>query len=106
LPEFVDDTVTDYSRPTTSIDTSNNNTSDLQSNNSSVSKLGESSGSIIQVNIARPKAEINDVRTNQVNDVKASACWVWKPIKPNSAPITLKDMTMLMDTIRRFSEVK
>nr|GEX28848.1 hypothetical protein [Tanacetum cinerariifolium] len=30
------------------------------------------------------------LRTNQVNDVKASACWVWKPIKPNSASVTLK----------------
>nr|GEY73315.1 ribonuclease H-like domain-containing protein [Tanacetum cinerariifolium] len=29
-----------------------------------------------QVNTARPKAVINDVRTNRVNDVKASACWV------------------------------
>nr|GEV18499.1 hypothetical protein [Tanacetum cinerariifolium] len=41
-------------------------------------------------NTARPKAVINAVRTNQVNDVKASACWVWKLIKPNSASITLK----------------
>ncbi|GKC35356.1 hypothetical protein Tco_1047740, partial [Tanacetum coccineum] len=30
------------------------------------------------------------VRTNRVNSVKASACWVWRPIKPNSASITLK----------------
>nr|GEU89259.1 hypothetical protein [Tanacetum cinerariifolium] len=43
-----------------------------------------------QVNTARPKAVINAVRTNQVNDVKASACWVWKPTKPNSTSITLK----------------
>nr|GEV04174.1 hypothetical protein [Tanacetum cinerariifolium] len=49
-----------------------------------------------QVNTARPKAMINAVRTNQVNDVKASTCWVWKPIKPDSASITLRDMTMLM----------
>nr|GEW54651.1 hypothetical protein [Tanacetum cinerariifolium] len=125
LPEFVDDTVTNYSRPTPSIDTSNSVTSDLQSNNSSVSELGESSGSImsktmikfvkaadclgviknnktktarkslvryaeIQVNTARPKAVINAVRTSWFNDVKASACWVWKPIKPNSASIILK----------------
>nr|GEX40836.1 ribonuclease H-like domain-containing protein [Tanacetum cinerariifolium] len=47
LPEFVDDTVTDYSRPTPSIDESKGNTSDLQSNNFSVSKHRESSGSII-----------------------------------------------------------
>nr|GEW27548.1 reverse transcriptase domain-containing protein [Tanacetum cinerariifolium] len=38
-----------------------------------------------QVNNARPKAVIN-----WFNDVKASACWVWKPIKPNTASITLK----------------
>nr|GEU77593.1 hypothetical protein [Tanacetum cinerariifolium] len=43
-----------------------------------------------QVNTARPKVVTNVVRTNRVNDVKASACWVWKPIKPNSASITLK----------------
>ncbi|GJS78551.1 hypothetical protein Tco_0728432 [Tanacetum coccineum] len=43
-----------------------------------------------QVNIARPKAVVNAVRTNRVNAVKASACWVWRPVKPNSASITLK----------------
>nr|GEX45680.1 hypothetical protein [Tanacetum cinerariifolium] len=43
-----------------------------------------------QVNTARPKAMINAVRTNQFNDVKASECWVWKPIKINSALIILK----------------
>ncbi|GJS48253.1 hypothetical protein Tco_0598374 [Tanacetum coccineum] len=31
------------------------------------------------VNAARPKAVLNAVKGNQVNDVKASACWVWKP---------------------------
>ncbi|GJS48800.1 hypothetical protein Tco_0598921 [Tanacetum coccineum] len=44
----------------------------------------------LQVNTARPKAVVNAVRTNRVNVVKASACWVWRPIKPNSASITLK----------------
>ncbi|GJU16638.1 retrovirus-related pol polyprotein from transposon TNT 1-94 [Tanacetum coccineum] len=43
-----------------------------------------------QVNTAIPKAMVNAVRMNQVNVVKASACWVWRPIKPNSASITLK----------------
>nr|GEV55892.1 ribonuclease H-like domain, reverse transcriptase, RNA-dependent DNA polymerase [Tanacetum cinerariifolium] len=47
LPEFVDDTVTDYSRPTPSIDTSKCNLSDLQSSNFFVSEHGESSGSIM-----------------------------------------------------------
>ncbi|GJU27786.1 putative ribonuclease H-like domain-containing protein [Tanacetum coccineum] len=31
------------------------------------------------VNAARPKAILNAVKGNQVNVVKASACWVWKP---------------------------
>ncbi|GKE16237.1 ribonuclease H-like domain-containing protein, partial [Tanacetum coccineum] len=31
------------------------------------------------VNNARPKAILNVVKGNQVNDVKASAYWVWKP---------------------------
>ncbi|GJW50780.1 hypothetical protein Tco_0092131 [Tanacetum coccineum] len=34
-----------------------------------------------QVNTARPKAVVNAVRTNQVNAVKASTCWVWRPRK-------------------------
>ncbi|GKA86530.1 hypothetical protein Tco_0808241 [Tanacetum coccineum] len=31
------------------------------------------------VNAAKPKAILNVVNGNQVNAVKASACWVWKP---------------------------
>ncbi|GKD82496.1 hypothetical protein Tco_1349335 [Tanacetum coccineum] len=33
---------------------------------------------------------VNAVRANQVNVVKASACWVWRPTKLNSASITFK----------------
>ncbi|GJU75532.1 ribonuclease H-like domain-containing protein [Tanacetum coccineum] len=43
------------------------------------------------VNTARPtSAVVNVVRANQVNAVKASACWVWRPTKLNSASITFK----------------
>ncbi|GJZ42772.1 ribonuclease H-like domain-containing protein [Tanacetum coccineum] len=43
------------------------------------------------VNTTRPNsAVVNVVRANQVNPVKASACWVWRPTKLNSASITLK----------------
>ncbi|GJW51237.1 hypothetical protein Tco_0092588 [Tanacetum coccineum] len=43
------------------------------------------------VNTARlNSAVVNAVRANQVNVVKASACWVWRPTKLNSASITLK----------------
>ncbi|GKA13418.1 hypothetical protein Tco_0693064 [Tanacetum coccineum] len=43
------------------------------------------------VNTARPNsAVVNAVRANQVNTIKASACWVWRPTKFNNASITLK----------------
>ncbi|GJZ19549.1 ribonuclease H-like domain-containing protein [Tanacetum coccineum] len=43
------------------------------------------------VNTVRPNsAVVNVVKANQVNVVKASACWVWRPTKLNSALITLK----------------
>ncbi|GJT61724.1 ribonuclease H-like domain-containing protein [Tanacetum coccineum] len=31
------------------------------------------------VNVVRPKAVVNAVKGNNVNAIKASACWVWKP---------------------------
>ncbi|GKC26997.1 hypothetical protein Tco_1034291 [Tanacetum coccineum] len=44
-----------------------------------------------KVNTARPNtAVVNVVKANQVNAVKASSCWVWRPTKLNSASITLK----------------
>ncbi|GJX24879.1 putative ribonuclease H-like domain-containing protein [Tanacetum coccineum] len=43
------------------------------------------------VNTARPNsAVVNAIRDNQANVVKASACWVWRPTKLDSASITLK----------------
>nr|GFA47453.1 hypothetical protein [Tanacetum cinerariifolium] len=44
LPEFADDTITDDSRPSSSIES---NSSDLQNSNSSISEHGESSESIM-----------------------------------------------------------
>ncbi|GJU56448.1 putative ribonuclease H-like domain-containing protein [Tanacetum coccineum] len=43
------------------------------------------------VNTARPNtAVVNVVKKNQVNVVKTSACWVWRPTKLNSASIIFK----------------
>ncbi|GJQ96378.1 hypothetical protein Tco_0007517 [Tanacetum coccineum] len=43
------------------------------------------------VNTVRPhSAVVNAVRVNQANAVKASACWVWRPTKLDSASITLR----------------
>ncbi|GKC02181.1 putative ribonuclease H-like domain-containing protein [Tanacetum coccineum] len=50
LPEFVDDTVTDYTRPTPSVDVSKDVRSDLDGNNTSIFEQGETSGS----NMLRP----------------------------------------------------
>nr|GFA80332.1 hypothetical protein [Tanacetum cinerariifolium] len=52
LPEFADNTVTDYSRPAPTVEMIN--------------------------------------RRNRVKDAQASACWIWKPVKPNSSSIILK----------------
>ncbi|GJV42207.1 hypothetical protein Tco_1420647 [Tanacetum coccineum] len=42
------------------------------------------------VNTARSnRTSVNAARANGFNAVKPSACWVWRPIKPNSASITL-----------------
>nr|GEV32655.1 copia protein [Tanacetum cinerariifolium] len=70
LSEFVDDTVTDYSRPTPSINTSNSVTSDLQSNNSSVSKLGESSGSIMSKPMIKFVKAADCPRVTKTNNIE------------------------------------
>nr|GEY22565.1 hypothetical protein [Tanacetum cinerariifolium] len=44
LPEFADDTITDYSRPSSAIES---NSDDLQNKNSSVTETGESSSNIL-----------------------------------------------------------
>ncbi|GJV05834.1 putative ribonuclease H-like domain-containing protein [Tanacetum coccineum] len=41
--------------------------------NSNINQRGKN------LNTARPKAVVNAVKGNNVNAVKASACWVWKP---------------------------
>ncbi|GJU66577.1 putative ribonuclease H-like domain-containing protein [Tanacetum coccineum] len=33
---------------------------------------------------------VNAVRAKRVNDVKTSACWVWRPTKPNGASLAFK----------------
>ncbi|GKE91813.1 hypothetical protein Tco_1572908, partial [Tanacetum coccineum] len=43
------------------------------------------------INTARPNsAVVNTIWANQANAIKASACWVWRPTKLDSASITLK----------------
>ncbi|GJU39159.1 putative ribonuclease H-like domain-containing protein [Tanacetum coccineum] len=47
------------------------------------------------VNAARPKAVLNAVKGNQVNTVKASACWVWKPKTKGNPQQDLEEKGMI-----------
>nr|GEU63286.1 copia protein [Tanacetum cinerariifolium] len=95
LPEFVDDTVTDYRRPTPSIDASKCNKSKLQSSNFSVFEHGESTVKnqprVPRVSTVTKKIPTVDSKfltakstlTANLEDkgkaVKALACWILRP---------------------------
>nr|GEX92417.1 putative ribonuclease H-like domain-containing protein [Tanacetum cinerariifolium] len=96
LPEFVDDTVTDYSRLTPSIDASKCNKSKLQSSKFSVSEHGESSAIRTQPRVPRVSSVTKFFPTvdskfptakstftvdlgNMGKAVKALACWISRP---------------------------
>nr|GFB38059.1 ubiquitin hydrolase [Tanacetum cinerariifolium] len=70
LPEFVDDTVTDYSRPTPSIDASKCNKSELQSSKFSVFEHGESSDSIMSKPMIKFVKEPDCPRVIKTNKTK------------------------------------
>nr|GEY41251.1 hypothetical protein [Tanacetum cinerariifolium] len=72
LPEFVDDTVTDYSRPTPSIDASKCNKSELQSSNSSAFKHGESTCSIMftWTFFLRTKDDTSSILRNFITEIE------------------------------------
>nr|GEW60142.1 hypothetical protein [Tanacetum cinerariifolium] len=75
LPEFADDTVTDYSRPTPSIDSSKRNTSDLQNSNPSVSEHGESSSSIMSkpmIKFVKAADSPKVIKTNKTKTARKS----------------------------------
>ncbi|GKC04073.1 putative ribonuclease H-like domain-containing protein [Tanacetum coccineum] len=49
----------------------------------------------MNVNTARLKAVVNTVKGNQVNAVKASACWVWKPKTKGNPQMDLQDQGVI-----------
>nr|GEX91570.1 ribonuclease H-like domain-containing protein [Tanacetum cinerariifolium] len=69
LPEFADDTITDYSRPSPSIES---NTSDFQNSNPSVSKHGESSNSIMSKLMIKFMKATNSLTVIKTNKVKTA----------------------------------
>nr|GEZ27801.1 hypothetical protein [Tanacetum cinerariifolium] len=72
LPEFVDDTITDYSRPTPSIDSLKSNKSDLQNSNFSVFEYGESSGSIMSKPMIKFVKAVDCPRVTKTKNTKNS----------------------------------
>ncbi|GJW54772.1 retrovirus-related pol polyprotein from transposon TNT 1-94 [Tanacetum coccineum] len=67
LPEFVDDTVTDYSRPTPNIKVSEDVSVEQKSNSDSFFKQGESSGNVASKPKIRNTSQSPRVRGNQRN---------------------------------------
>nr|GEX39442.1 hypothetical protein [Tanacetum cinerariifolium] len=70
LPKFVDDTVTDYSRPTPSIDASKCNKSELQSSNFFAFEHGESSDSIMSKPMIKYVKEADCPRVIKTNNTE------------------------------------
>nr|GEX65527.1 hypothetical protein [Tanacetum cinerariifolium] len=81
LPEFADDTITDYSRPLPAIESTSD---DLQNKNPSVTETGASDSTILskpaikKFPTGNTKYSTADL-DNKGKAVKASACWIWKP---------------------------
>ncbi|GJV01638.1 hypothetical protein Tco_0831362 [Tanacetum coccineum] len=69
LPEFADDTVTDYSRPTPSVDVSKGNSSELEGNHPYVVQR-ESSGSIMSKSMIKFVKEIGCLNATKINNAK------------------------------------
>nr|GEZ16005.1 hypothetical protein [Tanacetum cinerariifolium] len=94
LPEFADDTVTDYSRPSPSIDSSKSNTSDLQNSNSSISEHGESESIMSKPMIKFVKAVDSPkvVKTNKTETARKS------PVK--YAEMAIPRITLMIKDIR------
>nr|GEX82499.1 hypothetical protein [Tanacetum cinerariifolium] len=70
LLEFADDTITDYSRPSSSIES---NSSDLQNSNSSIFKHGESSESIMSkpmIKFMKAADRSIEIKTNKVETIR------------------------------------
>nr|GEW78108.1 hypothetical protein [Tanacetum cinerariifolium] len=73
LPEFADDTITDYSRPTPSIES---NLNDLQNNSSSISENGESTSSILskpEIKFVKAADSPTVIKTNKDETVKKTS---------------------------------
>ncbi|GKA48422.1 putative ribonuclease H-like domain-containing protein, partial [Tanacetum coccineum] len=75
LPEFVNDTVTDYTRPTPSVDVSKGVSSELEGNNSSVFEQGGSSGNVVpkpMIKFVKETSCPNAIKVNNTESARKS----------------------------------
>nr|GEY80917.1 hypothetical protein [Tanacetum cinerariifolium] len=72
LPEFADDTITDYSRPSPAIESTSD---DAQNKNPSVTKTGASDSTILSKPFIKfvKAADCTEVKTNKVEAIKKSS---------------------------------
>nr|GEX51908.1 hypothetical protein [Tanacetum cinerariifolium] len=73
LPEFADDTITDYSRPSPAIES---NSDDLQNKNPSVTETGASSSTILSkhaIKFVKAAERPTEIKTNKVKTIKEHA---------------------------------
>ncbi|GJS84195.1 putative ribonuclease H-like domain-containing protein [Tanacetum coccineum] len=54
------------------------------------------------VNTAKPKALLNAIKGNQINAIKASACWVWKPKTKGNPQMDLQDQGVIDSRCSRY----
>nr|GEX04265.1 hypothetical protein [Tanacetum cinerariifolium] len=90
LPEFVDDTITDYSRLSSSIESNSN---DLQSSNSSVFKNGESSSSILSKPVITFVNAVDSptvIKTNKDETVRKSSIKYAKMYRKTSKSLNVE----------------
>ncbi|GJS74403.1 putative ribonuclease H-like domain-containing protein [Tanacetum coccineum] len=99
-------TIVNSARPMTNIFNKAHSTVRMPINNKIATK---NSNFNQKVNTASPKAVLNAVKGNQVNAVKASACWVWKPKTKEKGVIDngySRHMTGNMSYLTNFEEIK
>nr|GEX05378.1 reverse transcriptase domain-containing protein [Tanacetum cinerariifolium] len=93
LPEFTDDTITNYSRPSPSIECNSN---DLQSSNSSVSENGESSSSILSKPVIKFMKAANNptiIKKNKDETVRKSSVKYTKMYRKTSKSSNVRGKT-------------
>nr|GEV25147.1 hypothetical protein [Tanacetum cinerariifolium] len=103
LPEFADDTITDYTRPSPSVES---NPNDLQSNSSFASKNGESTGSIPskpEIHFVRPADSPTVVKTDKKETVRKPTLKYVELYRKTSKRSMLggNSKTKLEDTVRK-----